>query len=232
MLHARITGLTALLLLPEMGEAQTSPLALPDPPSLAPPPIVAHLVFEQPAYLMGLFMLAGIVSYFSCASRGNAKRGMSLAACAVALALASYLIAHFVRTDRERIIANAAELVHATAMGNSQRVDELMFDSVQLHGLSEGEMERGQILTHVRDDFAPGGRYRIQEHAILEIDAQITGKNTGVSQLKVRATPSAAGFPVFSWWRLSFQHDDAVGDWKAVALEPLSATIPGIVRDH
>lgn len=223
--------LAGLGLFPQLGAAQgANILTIPDPPSLPSPPVLSHLVFEQPAYVIAVLVVGAVVSYLALSARGQPRRGLWIALGASVLALAIYLTARAVETDRERVLANTTDLVRATATGDSARVGELIFDAVRLLNVAEGEMDRALILSRVRDYFSPGGRYPIQEHAILELDAARVGPNTAAAQVKVRATPTASGFPILSWWKINFQKDPSDTQWKVVSIEGLSANLPGIVR--
>ncbi len=223
--------LAGLGLFPRLGAAQgTNILTIPDPPSLPSPPIFSHLVFEQPVYVIAVLVVGALVSSLALHARGQPRRGLWIALGALVLALAIYLTSRAVRTDRERILGNTADLVRATATGDSARVGELIFDAVRLLKVAEGEMDRALLLSRVRDDFAPGGRYAIREHAILELEAARVGPNTAVAQVKVRVTPAASGFPILSWWKINYQKDPIDMQWKVVSIEGLSANVPGIVR--
>lgn len=232
MRNARIVVLAvtaASMVFPRVGVAQGSNvLSIPDPAALPSAPFVQHLLLEQPGYVMAVLMVGAIVAYVALKARGQGRRGVMIAAGAVALAVSVYLISRVVETDRERVIANTADLVHATATGDAGRVEALIFDSVRLINVSEGEMDRGLILTRVREYFGSGGKYAIQEHAVLEVDAAKVGPNTSVAQVKVRVTPAGSGFPVLSWWKVNWQKE--AGEWRVVSIEGLSANLPGIVR--
>jgi len=232
MRDARIVVIAVIVacgLLPRVGVAQGSNvLSIPDPAALPSPPMVEHLFLEQPGYVMAVLMVGAIVVSLVLNARGQTRRGMMIAAGAVALAMGVFGVSRAVETDRERVTKNTVDLVHATATGNSGRVGELIFESVRLLNVAEGEMDRALLLTRVREYFGTGGKWAIQEHAILDVASAKVGPNTAVAQVKVRATPAGSGFPVLSWWKINWQKEG--GAWRVVSIEGLSANVPGIVR--
>jgi len=60
---------------------------------------------------------------------------------------------------------------------------------------------------------------------VSRVQAEITGPNTGRSQVLVRVVVSDGSFsmPHLSWWRIVWREE--AGSWRATEIEPLA--IPG-----
>ena len=82
------------------------------PPDWPDPPLLEYLLFESPWGLM-VALLAVAAGIFLAGGRGGRRHVQQAAAVPLVAAVALPILAHFVRTDAERMRANTRRLVEA-----------------------------------------------------------------------------------------------------------------------
>lgn len=194
---------------------------IPDPPPLPGPPALTQYTLENPWPLVAVFGLLAILIWFGLSARLPRRMGALLsgiaAGCAILVAAAGMLIT----TSRERVIVQTRSVVRSVADGDVSGVDAALAESVAMLGWGEvASLDKSGILDRVRIDFGPGGRFRLREVGILELQASQDASDFARVQVKIRATPETTGYPFFSWWRLDYRLD--AGRWRISGIEPIS----------
>lgn len=194
-----------------------------EPPAPAPlpgAPALEHLLLENPWPLAVVGLAGGVAAWVVLRQRGR-ERGAWTAGGALWVASSAVVtLAWLVETSRERVSAATMALVGRAARAEAEGVGELLApDAVLFPPGGGGSIGRDAIIARVRDDL--GGRWKLREWAVLETQASASG-DTARSQVKVRATAEAGGFPTFSWWRIGWRREG--GAWRVIAIEPASVS--------
>jgi len=194
---------------------------IPDPPPLPGPPVFTQYTLENPWPLVAGFGLLAILIWFGLSSRLPRRVGPALAGLAAGVAILVAAAGTLITTSREQVIAQTHSIVRSVANGDVAGVDAALADSAALLGWAESaSLDKPGILDRVRTDFAPGGRFRLREVGILELQASQDASDFARVQVKIRATPEATGYPFFSWWRLDYRLEG--GRWRISGIEPIS----------
>lgn len=204
----------------------------PPPPSLPSPPFFSRYLFEEPLAPAIVFLIASVIVFFLFNTRGEVKKAIGLSSLGAVLAVAVFLLAEFVQTDREKIIAATTPLVSATAAADTSRLSPMLHDQVRLTNdlnlaadeLPHGEdWDKARILAQV--DSYLGRRWKLKEAAILEVQGVIDRPGRGRTQVRIRTTPEVLSIPLISWWRLDWQ-EDPDGRWRVIGIQPLDLGLP------
>lgn len=190
---------------------------VPTPPPLPAGAAWERLLLESPLPLVAVLLAGALIAYFVL--RRRARLGL-VAAAAMALAAGCvWMLARQVQTEREEVLAAAAELVDAAAKADTVRLDGLL-DSTAVAYTREtpGGMSRGRILTEVRRQL--GERHPVREYDIRESQAVIDGPGVARVQLRVQVVEADRGLSFGSWWALDLRRDES-GRWKTSAIRPL-----------
>ena len=211
--------------------AQYSPLNPPAPAPLPAPPLLEHLILEQPLPLAGPFVLGGLVLIWMARHSTPVRRWRAVAGgLLLAGAPVIFLLAHWVETDRERMGTATALLVEATAKANTARMDEFLapdcclFSRFGFPGYRNGGggMDKATILDQVPRTIQANP---ISGSRILQLQAQSRGPGVGTTQLLVKVVVEAerSGYklPVQSWWKVDWRRDGNSA-WRATAIEAMS----------
>jgi len=199
----------------------------PAPTPLPAPSLVDRYLLENPWPLSTILALGAIAAFVTMRHRVPVRRVAAAATALLFAAAGVLLLAASVETPRESLRGATRALVNAAASADAARVAGLLAPDATLFPSGGGSpLGRDAILARVRDDL--GGRWKLREWAVLETQAAATG-DSGRTQVKVRVTPEAFGFPNISWWRLAWSRD-ATGAWRAISIEPVSVT-PEVGRE-
>lgn len=191
-------------------------------PLPGPSPLV-HFTVEKPLLLTVLLAGAAVVLWFYLNNRAKARAARLTAGVLLLLAVGVHTAAHFITTNRERVLALTKALVGDTAMARIDGVDGHLTDDARLYSPATPDgMPKDMVLNRVRAMLGPAGAARVSDYAVLEaqVDADATLAKV---QVKVRVTPEGFG-PTLSWWRL-----DAVPTpqgWKVSGIKYLSSNFP------
>ena len=193
----------------------------PAPPPLPPAPIWERLLLENPWPLAIILAAGAIVAFVSMRHRAPPRHTAAAVAGLALAAVGVLVLASLVETAREQMRHQTFELISAAARASVTDTGTLLAPDATLFPPGGGAaLDRDDILTRVERDL--GGAWRLREWAVLECEASVSG-DTGRTQVKVRATPEAAGFPNISWWRLGWRRDPP-GPWRVISIEPVSVT--------
>ncbi len=206
----------------QSGKGALSFLEVPDPAPLPKPPMLPHLLFENPLPVALVLVVLGLVLYVVLNARARFKQGvMAAGACAV-LAGGVWILAGLVQTDQERMRQTARELVEAVTKVDVGAVDRLLTSDARLSGVPMlGEMGKPAILTAVEGNLGPGGGFEVAEYSIQEMQAAVDGPSSGRVQLRVRVEVRQMGYPNVSWWGLGLSRGSD-GAWKVVSIRALA----------
>ncbi len=232
-----VLDLRLSVILDSLSIAVLGQLSLGDPASVRPlpaRPFFSHLFFENPMPLVGLLLVASLVSFFALNARGRVQLGAIAGLLLATLAGGFYSLGRAVKTDLEALDDESERLVGAAARVDVRALGEVLAPDVKIEtALKSGEIPeargREAVLDAVRRTL--GGAFVVKEHAILETQATLDGPQVGRTQVRVRATPSGGMYevPVFSWWRLDWRRTPE-GEWKSTAIEPLAIWLPGSTK--
>lgn len=180
-----------------------------------PPSILQELFLEKPLPVV-IALVAVAVVLRVMASRRRDARLNRVALGAVLLAAVAFLVADFVVTSREAILARSEALVHATAPRDTALLGDALAAGVMLTGpggqpwLDESEL-RAQLDRTLE-------RFPIEKHNIRTLAAGARG-DRGQSVLDLTTLVKTEFFagPVRSRWGLSWRRD-ADGVWRVIEI--------------
>jgi hypothetical protein len=181
-------------------------------PPLPSPPILERLLLERPLPLVAVLVLLAVVAWWVLSRRGEGRKAWPAGAGLLALAAGVWVLAASVETTRERLAAMTAGLVRAVATGDARAVDAALLESAELtYPLAPTGVGKAAILGLVRDDMR--SRYQVREHEVVATHASLDSATTARVQVRVYVLPADYGFPVYSWWLVSWAKDPA-GAWR------------------
>lgn len=186
-----------------------------DPQPLATPPWLESNLFEHPTMLIVVLLALGLgLSLVLSRSRAVwALLATGLAAGGV------WGVSRLVETDRERVAALTPGLLTAAASVDLAALDALLDERLTLRYFrAGGGLDKAGTLRAVREEL--GTRFRVREALVQELQLEQTAPDQMRTQVRVRVTPEASGFPNISWWSIDWRLD--AGRWRAVAIRPLS----------
>lgn len=197
------------------------------PPPLPVPPVVAHLLFERPVPLAAGLVAAAIIAAYLLNRAGRLRPAAITGAALAAAAAGALLLAARVHTPRERVADATRALVDAVASVDEPGMRRWLADDARLFassrlpevGVPADGIDREGIIRQVR--LLLGGRYRLREHAVAELESAILGPGTARSQLRVRVVPEAHPVATNSYWRLNWRLEPD-GQWRCYDLAPWS----------
>lgn len=197
------------------------------PPPLPAPPIVSHLLFEAPLLLAAGLIAAAIFAAFLFHRAGRPGSAAITASALVAAAAGALLLAARVHTPREQVADATRALVEAVASVDEPGLRRWLSDDARLFasarlpevGVPPDGLDRDGIIRQVR--LLLGGRYRLREHAVAELQSAILGPGTARSQLRVRVVPEGDAVATNSYWCLTWRLEPD-GGWRCYDLAPWS----------
>ena len=191
-------------------------------PPLPKPPAVEVVAFESPLFAAIALVVAGLAVAWALRGGSRAKLGR-LAAGGLAIVAGGLMVtAAMVETPREKMSRRTRELVRAAVTADVGTMREILAVDARVRA---GERFRwvGRIEANGRDEIISrvereiGKELRIENWAVLKLEAKRDGPNVGRTQTQVRVD---IGGPVFSWWRLDWRQDED-GEWRVIGIEPL-----------
>lgn len=190
-------------------------------PPLPKPPALESLVFESPTLLIVALGAVALAAFFGFRAQGQTSRGSLIAGMAIVLSGALLLVSRLVTTPREHMQQRTRELVRAVAEVNIPALNGLLAPDARLiadrfrvvAGMDGADRE--QIIAGVEERI--GGRYRVEDWAVLKLQATQDGPAVGRTQTQVRVN---AGGLNFSWWKIDWRLQED-GQWRVVGIEPL-----------
>jgi hypothetical protein len=203
-------------------------LNIPAPQPLEGPGGFERFVLEQPWLGAGALALLAGVLFFALRGAGRLRPAVGLLGALLGLACAVLAAGLLVTTPREAMRRATRSLIASIARGDSAGLDGVLAPGARLvYFLAPQGIGKGEILSRVREQFAPSGVYAVKSWSIEELQAQLLPDGRGVSQVLVSATPAnqAYAFPVKSWWRIDWERaTDAAGmpTWRASGLMPVA----------
>lgn len=192
-------------------------------PPLPKPPALEALLLESPTLLIVALAAVALAAFFGFRAQGQASRGMLIAGIAILLAGALFLLSRFVTTPRETMATQTRELVRAVAEVDTSALRELIAPDARLiagrfrvvAGMDGASRE--QIIAGVQDTI--GRQHRIDDWAVLKLQATQDGPAVGRTQTQVRVNAPPTGLN-FSWWKIDWRLQED-GQWRVVGIEPL-----------
>jgi hypothetical protein len=193
-----------------------APRPLPEPSWLA-----AH-VLERPWPTALALAGIGVLAFAWASSRGRTGAGWRALAAGFGAGAAVLLAGMLVRTPAEAIRAAARSLVAAVADADVEGARALLApDAVMVLSDATRREPLERIIERVGRQFGKGGEYEVRDCRVVEAQAAMRGVSRGVVQMKVRATPAGAGFPLSSWWRLDLVEEGG-STWRIEGIELIS----------
>lgn len=195
--------------------------------SLAQPPFLEHLLFENPWPAMAASAAIGIGMLWLGRSRAK-PRQMAAGAILIALAAFLFLLANLVTTTREEAVAQTQKLVAAVTPLQMNEIRSLLDEQV---ALSAGDEMRGGGAVLSAVEATSNGRFGLQSHTIKQIDAEATSSDHVRVQFDVLTV--AKNGRMITRWLLDWRRADADQPWKVVAIEwlPSDDTMIGMKPD-
>ncbi|MFZ4429814.1 MAG: hypothetical protein ACOYPS_05595 [Phycisphaerales bacterium] len=192
------------------------------PRPLAEPSWFDAYVLEGPWPLALALAGVGVLVYAWAASRGRNASGAKWLIGGVAAGAAVALAGALVRTPAEAMRGMSRSLVESVSNADVATATALLApDAVLVLSDATRREPLERIIERVGRQFGKGGEYEVRDCRVVELQATARGGAGGVVQMKVRATPAGAGFPLASWWRLDLTVDGS-GVWRIEGIELIS----------
>jgi len=200
--------------------------------TLKAPSAMQYHLLEQPLYVaIGLIVAGAILVIIG---RQAASRRLLIAAQICALtAVAVFLLATFVHTQRERLIVSSRQLVELTAPLQLDRFAELLDGDVTLFGPdADPWLDRDGILRGIQSITTT---YAIAEQRVDVLGAQVTDDRHGTSIVDVTTYPDPKATisygPVRTRWLLQWSRADNSNNpqstpWRVTEVHWLSHPAP------
>ncbi len=200
------------------------PTAAPNFPQLPGPPLLPHLLFENPWPLVGLFGVGAVVVWAGFRHRLGARRGTLVASLLLLAAIASWCLATFVTTDREKVIRGTRALVEALAVADAQTVRTLTAEGAWAQAYQR--WERDQLLEMLDAAARNNARYSvggasftITSYRIRSIRAEVQTPIIAKTQVNV-VGETDAGHPTPTWFQLDWDKGQD-GVWRLRSVDLL-----------
>ena len=179
------------------------------------PPLLSHLLLEKPLLLIVLFLIAAVVMLFVAVQRNS--RTVLLTAAGLAVAAGGvWILAHFIQTQRERLIGQTQQLVDAVAAVEEDQLRLLLGPRVFV------SIQDGSPWLHV-DQIVPKiewthKRYPIQNHRISRITAEQRNDQHGLVLVNVKMTIGPTAQPIHTQWLITWTRE---GDdpWRVTQIQ-------------
>ena len=175
--------------------------------ALTEPPMLVHLLFEQPLILSGGFIAIALALLALGIRRQNVRWMIGAAVLATASAMV-YGTAYFVVTDREQIIELTRQAIQCTTTDpiDIDGLKGLIAPDAAIFGPDDRRwLSCDQCLTRLGEflQFNP-----IREQTLVAIQAQTTGADTGLTRidLKTMTHTEIGNRPVMTRWLLTWGH--------------------------
>lgn len=196
--------------------AQILPAA---PEPLPSPPFLERFVLDSPMLLTIILVAIGAITLFAQNRRGQASKGLLGLVICVALAVAAWLAASLVETDRERLKSSTRRLIASVADVDLQTLDSLLAENVTLRyrNARQGLAKEGIIADVER---YMGGQYAVSEHRVLNLQATTDSTGIGRTQVNVGVDLEEFGNAPTSWWLVHWRLDSDER-WRVTSIEPL-----------
>ncbi len=196
-------------------------------PALPAPPVLEHLLLEQPLGLVAALVFFALVAFIVLIRAGQDRRAVIIGASLLLASAAVYALASAVTTTREKLAKQTESLIAAATKADLGALDRMLAGDATLTFRSPGPpLHRDQILRLVEQ--YPGGKTPILAWSVEQMQAAIDGPNTARTQAQVRTEVEAYGYkgPISSWWRISWRQDAGTDQWRILGIECLY--IPGV----
>lgn len=197
----------------------------PDLPGLADPPLLQHVLLENPVPGAIVAILAALLALWIAARAGRTRLGLLVAAVAMLLGVACVALAALVKTDREVVIARTGEVVAAVAEADAAALDQLLHPDARVFVRGSGSgFDRSWVLGLVRTVLTRPSPYAVEEHRLSDVQAEIgPGGVTARSRATV-VVDSSQWSPTPVICMLTWRRDpDVPGPrgWTVNQIEPL-----------
>ena len=200
---------------------------------LAKPPFLPHLLFEKPHWQIALLLVAAVLLLLAAAhTRRRAadytripQTMASVAIILIVAAVANFLLARNVQTERERLVARTELLVAYVAEGNLDEVRN-MLDAQSVVSFQDDPpwLRLDQIPDKIKSH--PIHTYRFRD----DVKAEVRGPQWGQTLLKVQTTVNPSSTPVNSKWLLTWT-TDTDGNWLITKIQWLRLNGEKVTRD-
>lgn len=192
------------------------------PPALPRPPLVEHLLLEQPWAAALALGLGGLLAAWILNQRARARAGLALGAAMLLAGATIAVIGALVTTTREALIARTRELIALTARADTRALDGLLAGDVTFRLFTtDRRYIREELLGLVRR--YPGELYPVESYREEQAAASLDGPNAARTQVRVVTRSAAAtlyDLPVGSWWRIAWRREPD-GAWRVTQIECL-----------
>jgi hypothetical protein len=182
-------------------------LLAPRPAPLPDPPLVASLLFERPWALAIIILLLGVVLIMVLRRLDRPRAAVVTLIIAPLLALTAILVARSVTTPRETLATLTRTLISAAIVGDAPAVAPLLRSDllVTLPGGTAPTLSRQSLLERLPADMQ--GPYRLRSHTIGTLAATLDSPDLARTQVQLTVVPEATGFPIESWWLITWARD-------------------------
>ncbi len=172
--------------------------------SLPNPPFFEHYLFEAPGTLATMFALVGLVLFIQGTRRLN-RRVVIAAGVSVALAGGVVLLAFWITTTREMLIAQTREMIAATAPLDLSRLRRYVAPGAQLLGPDGSPwLSSDEIFNELA---SATQRFSIVAQDARRLQAETSTPNIGRTSAHIRTTfgGQSSSSPVVTDWIFTWE---------------------------
>ncbi|MFN9131294.1 MAG: hypothetical protein ACK5XO_01270 [Phycisphaerales bacterium] len=188
-------------------------LIAPRPAPLPEPPLLESLLFERPFLLPIILVILGIVLFMALRRLDHPRAALAALIIAPALGLAAHLTSRTITTPRETVANLTRSLISAATAADTATLASLLRSDLLLTIPPSGHsLSRQALLDRLPADMS--GPYRLRSHTIGTLAATLDGPDTARSQVQLTVVPETTGFPLESWWLITWTRD-STNSWSA-----------------
>ena len=178
---------------------------------LPDPPLVAHLLLENP-WPLALTLLALAAVFLIRAHRAQARGPVVGAVLCAGLAIGAWGLAAGVTTQREHLVAQTRELVDSTLPLDTTVFSSLFAPDATLRGPAG---ERWLSVEQMVAELA-GSKHRLRSHRVREVQAWVQRPGRALTKLRISTvvgSTRADDRAVPTEWLITWEPEDS-GSWR------------------
>lgn len=200
---------------------------------LSQPPFLPHLLFENPHWQIVFLLVATVLLLFAAVhtkrrtvDHTRIPQAMTIAAIILLMAaVANFLLARNVQTEREKLIMQTELLVTHVAEGHLDEIRNMLASrSVVFFQDGLPWLRLNQIFDKIKS-------YPIHDyHFRDDVKSEVRGSQWGRTLLKIQTTFNPSSTPVNSKWLLTWT-TDANKNWLITKIQWLRLNGKKVTRD-
>ncbi len=187
-----------------------------DLPQIANPPLFDRLIFESGTTTALIILAAALVMAVVLLKAAKSKPALLVFVAGILGATGVFTASTLVVTQREHITDRLKQLVAAVDNADTQSLEELLHESVQVRTRFGGATTRAGVVRLVTTRAAPA----VSQIRTSEIKVGLSGQRLARSMIKIKA--QSEGPLGTSIWQIDWSRPtEETNQWVATHIEPL-----------